>query len=166
MLLTRLINFVLCIPAAHLLSLNITVKYSWDKIRYVLRTNYLRSTLSRFPQVWNCHGMNIWAFHRGIVSKYSEEKENEGTRGAVRGQQIPEFEVSCKSGAPQSAVAGFSEDSLSTIRKSKKEKPEKSWKLEINAKSSRYFFYSVLSRRLLRERWEDKQKLWKRRTQR
>lgn len=39
-------------------------------------------------------------------------------------------------------------DSLSTIRKSKKEKPEKSCKLEINAKSSRYFFYFVFLRRL------------------
>lgn len=32
-------------------------------------------------------------------------------------------------------------DSLSTIRKSKKEKPEKSWKLEINAKSTVAIFF-------------------------
>ena len=100
--------------------------------------------------------MNIWAFHRGIVLKYFEEKEKEDKKR-------------CK-GTANSRVWSFLQirfsvvggcrifwDSLSTIRKSKKEKPEKSWKLEINAKSSRYFFYSILSKRLLRgKRWEDK----------
>lgn len=89
--------------------------------------------------------MNIWAFQGGIVSKYFEEIEK------------GEYEKYCK-GAANSRVWSFLQikcsvvggcrifwDSLSTIRKSKKEKLEKSWKLEINAKSSRYFFYSAPS---------------------
>lgn len=125
---------------------------------YLLRTNYPRGTLSRFSQVRNCRGMNIRAPHRRIVSKYFEEKEKVGAGGALRREarrgvsKFPSLKFLANQVLRSRRLPDFLEQSVYDPEERER---KAGGKLEVRNKckeQSRYFFYFILSRRLLRER--------------
>jgi len=64
---------------------------------YKLSTGHF---VTRFPQVWNCMEWTSELFTEESSRNTPKKKRRRIRERLVRGQQIPEFEVSCKSDAP------------------------------------------------------------------